>query len=234
MNYLTERRQEEKDRRRSDILDSAEFIAAAVGIDELTMEQVARHARLSRALIYVYFKDRTDLHMGLCDRALGMLLERFDRAAAEHARGLDKITAIGRAYVAFTQEFPVYFDALSRFEAQGSPAADAANVEDNAKACLESGLRVHGAMIAAIKAGIADGSIRKNAGDPRLIALTLWGFVHGILQVAMTKQLMLDAHGVATATLIEAALGLAAQSIAAAERTAWPSPVSAHEQQPGQ
>ena len=69
------------------------------------------------------------------------------------------------------------------------------------------------------RAGIEDGSVRASAGQPLLIALTLWGFMHGIIQVAKTKQIMLDAHGVASSALIEAGLDLATQSIAAERHT---------------
>jgi len=56
MSYLTARRQEEKDRRRAEIVDAAEALYAETGWDAITMDQVARRARLSRALLYVYFK----------------------------------------------------------------------------------------------------------------------------------------------------------------------------------
>ena len=40
MDPIAARRLEEKERRRSDILDAAERVAAAVGVEPLTMEQV--------------------------------------------------------------------------------------------------------------------------------------------------------------------------------------------------
>lgn len=65
MSYLTERRQEEKDRRRAEIVEAAEALYAETGWDGITMDQVARRARLSRALLYVYFEDKQDLHLAL-------------------------------------------------------------------------------------------------------------------------------------------------------------------------
>ena len=58
MSELTDRRLEEKERRRLEILDAAEAVAAVVGVEALTMDLVARKARLSRALLYVYFNDK--------------------------------------------------------------------------------------------------------------------------------------------------------------------------------
>ena len=48
MSYLTARRQEEKDRRRTEIVDAAEALYAETGWDAITMDQVARRARYSR------------------------------------------------------------------------------------------------------------------------------------------------------------------------------------------
>ena len=42
MNYLAERRAEEKDRRHGEILDAAEAVAAKIGIDALTMGLVGQ------------------------------------------------------------------------------------------------------------------------------------------------------------------------------------------------
>jgi AcrR family transcriptional regulator len=104
MSYISERRQEEKDRRRAEILDAAEALYAETGWDAITMDQVARRARLSRALLYVYFKDKGDLHMALVERALDALHDRFVAAREHKASGIEEVIAIGRAYLAFSVE----------------------------------------------------------------------------------------------------------------------------------
>src|SRR5512138_562246 len=101
MSYLVERRQEEKDRRRNEIIDAAEALYREVGWDAVTMDAVARRARLSRALVYVYFKDKTDLHFAIAIRALEMLRQRFTEATARARTGMDKVEACGRAYMAY-------------------------------------------------------------------------------------------------------------------------------------
>ena len=47
MSYIAVRREEEKERRRAEILDAAETLYAKKGWDGLTVDQVARTARLS-------------------------------------------------------------------------------------------------------------------------------------------------------------------------------------------
>ena len=118
MSYLAARRQEEKERRRSDIHDAAEAVAGRAGVDGHAMEEVAREARLSRALLYVYFKDKADLTAAVCERALAELHQRFVAATHTVPSGADKVLAIGRAYVAFARELPVKFEFLARLEAR--------------------------------------------------------------------------------------------------------------------
>ncbi len=112
MSYIAERRQEEKERRRAEIIDAAEAVAATVGWDAMTMDQVARKARLSRALLYVYFKDKTDLLFGLCERALATLTRRFTEAVGRQKRGLDQLVGNRPRVRRFAQEFPVYFEVI--------------------------------------------------------------------------------------------------------------------------
>ncbi len=115
MSYIAERREEEKERRRSEILAAAEALYAKQGWDAVTMDQVARSARLSRALVYVYFQDKEDLLFAIGDRAMQLLKTRFEAAAAGPGTGLQHVEAIGRAYMGYALEFPALFRCLLAF-----------------------------------------------------------------------------------------------------------------------
>jgi len=216
VSQLQQRRQEEKERRRNEILDAAEAVFARVGPGSATMDQVARRARLSRALLYVYFEDKGDVLMGVCERGLNELRERFVAAAAAHRRGVDRIQAIGAAYVQFSQDRPVHFDALARFESI-EPDPERYNSQHG---CIAAGDAIIDFLVETLEAGIADGSIRKDIGDRRLTATTLWGFMHGILQLTITKKNMLAHDGVKPDRLLRHALEMASHSIAASLRVA--------------
>jgi AcrR family transcriptional regulator len=210
MNYIAERRMEEKERRRAEILDAAETATASVGWDAMTMDQVARQARLSRALVYVYFKDKADLMFGIGERALLVLRQCFADAVARHTRGLDQIVAIGHAYIAYSREHPVYFDVLARCEVL-SP--DFANLQPNEEACLLGGDGIRRLMQAALEVGVKDGSIRADVGDLKAVTVVLWGFTHGIIQLAATKAKMLAHDGLHTRELLDQAMLMATRSL---------------------
>jgi len=216
MSYIAERREEEKERRRAEILDAAEALYAKTGWDSLTVDQVARTARLSRALVYVYFRDKEELLFAIGERAMRLLRDRFIAASAGHATGLDQIEAIGRAYMGYAHEFPHYFDFCSRFQAH-SVSVDPGSHEGACRAASDEAI---GAVVRAIEVGIQDGSIRADVGKPVLLAVTLWAFTHGIIQLAMAKGSDLARLGIAIPDLSNYGLGLlrsVMQSAAAAK-----------------
>ena len=204
MSYITQRRGEEKERRRAEILDAAEALYARKGWDALTVDQVARSARLSRALVYVYFRDKEELLFAIGERAMRLLRDRFIEAAAGHAPGMDKVEAIGRAYMGYAYEFPHYFDFCTRFQAH-SVSTDPGSHEG---ACRAAGDEAIGVVVQAIEAGIRDGSIRSDIGQPVLFATTLWAFTHGIIQLAMAKGSDLARFGIAIPEFSNYAFGL--------------------------
>jgi len=211
MNDLAERRQEERERRRTEILDATEAVATIEGWDDMTMDQVARRARLSRALLYVYFTDKTDLMFGIGQRAMTILMQRFSEGAARHKRGIDQLQAIGHAYVAFSQEFPMYFGVLARCELR-SP--EGANPDGNEGRCARQGEALHAVMVTTIDAGIRDGSIRADAGHSGIVAVALWGFLHGVIQLSASKANLLGQRGVTIRQLLDQAIIMANRSVA--------------------
>lgn len=207
MSELTDRRREEKDRRRNEILDAAAVVATGAGFDAINMDLVAKQARLSRALVYVYFEDKQALQLALCERALELLQERFAITTRDARSGRDRLAAMGTAYVAFSQEQPVYFEALARFEAR------TATELNQSSRTLELGDACHDHLTTAIREGVADGSIRADVGPPNAVAIVLWGFMHGVIQIAATKGALLTHRGTSASELFEHALALTLRSL---------------------
>jgi AcrR family transcriptional regulator len=204
MSYIAQRRVEEKERRRAEILDAAEALYAKEGWDLVTVDQVARGARLSRALVYVYFKDKEDILFAIGERAMCLLRDRFIAAAAGQKLGMEKIEAIGRAYMSYAFEFPHYFDFCSKFNARsGSPEPGSHDL-----ACRAAGDEAIAVVVQAIECGIADGSVRPTIGEPIMLAVTLWSFTHGLAQLAMAKGSDMARFGIGVSELSDYGFGL--------------------------
>jgi AcrR family transcriptional regulator len=194
MSYIVERREEEKERRRGELLDAAESLYAKHGWEAVTIEQVAKTARLSRALVYIYFRDKDDLLFAIGERAMKLLHQRFAAALGMSGSGRDKVDAIGRAYMGYALEFRHYFDFCSRFQSHQADSAGSPNEE----ACHQAGEAVMNLVVQAIEAGVADASISPQlARNPQMLGFSLWAFTHGIVQITIAKADELARQGVA-------------------------------------
>lgn len=211
MSYIASRRQEEKDRRRNEIVDAAESLYRDMGWEAVTMDSVARKARLSRALVYVYFKDKGELLLAITERAMEVLRTRFEQASSRARTGIDQIEAMGRAYMAFGLEFPHYFDACARMEQRATETPERGSQE---AAALQMGRRVHDVVVASLEAGQRDGSIRRDIGDLTVTSRVLWGFTHGLTQIAITKARPLAEAGISVTQLTQQAIAMIRYTLA--------------------
>ncbi|MBC7982525.1 MAG: TetR/AcrR family transcriptional regulator [Candidatus Obscuribacterales bacterium] len=205
MSSTAERRQEEKDRRRGEIVDAAIELYREVGWDAVTVDQVAKRARLSRALVYVYFKDKGELHAAIVLCSFEVLEKRFEEASSRARLGIDKVEALGRAYLAFAHELPHFFDACARFEVGSQLAGE---LSPAIEACFEAGGRVHARTIAALEAGVRDGSIRPDVGDLNVSSMALWGFSHGLIQIAIRKAHVLAHDAISVPQFVDHAVSM--------------------------
>jgi hypothetical protein len=112
--------------------------------------------------------------------------------------------------MAYAQEFPHFFDACARLEAQPADGAERSPQVEN---CVECGKRVHDVVVEALRTGQRDGTIRADAGDLEVVSRVLWGFMHGLIQIAITKGEPLAQQGISVQQLTQQALGLIRQGL---------------------
>lgn len=213
---IADRRLEEKEQRRLSIIEAALAVFAEKGVEAATIGDIADRARLSRTLVYVYFKDKDELEWAVCDYVDEILLRRFEAASAPPGTGLQRVARIGRAYVRFAREEPGMFGLMSRSQARVAELANSADGTPG-ETIGESG-RAHLALIARLLVdGVADGSVRRDLGNPIEVAVCLWGMTHGLIQIAALKGDLLGEHlGVQPESMVEHGIELITRSLARA------------------
>ncbi|GGE53879.1 TetR family transcriptional regulator [Streptosporangium jomthongense] len=180
---LKTRREREKQARYDAILDAAEQVFAEKGYERTSMDDIARTASLSRALLYVYFKDKAAIQRGIMLRAGHSLLERFRRARQTASTGLAQIRAMGESYYRFYVEEPDYFSALTK---ASTAMAEADEAQAMAMLCSKSELM--GLMTEAIELGLEDGTMsRERIRNPEQTALYLRGALHGTILLCQSE-----------------------------------------------
>lgn len=174
---LKTRREREKQARYDAILDAAEEVFSKKGYERTSMDDIAKRASLSRALLYVYFRDKSAIQRGITLRAAASLRSRMEKACSTEETGLEQARAIGRAYYEFYREEPEYFAALTQANAVKGDADD-----DQLSQMQCSELAIMQLMVDTIKLGLDDGSLnRDRIRDPMETALYLRGALHGVI-----------------------------------------------------
>ena len=177
------RREQEKLERHESILDAAERVFFGKGIERATMDDIAREAQLSRALLYVYFRDKVAMLEAIMLRAAENLRRRFRDLAATGLTGGEQINAMGRAYYAFSLEQPDYFDLLTRAASEWPTLTDG-DADTPLEICSSEIMDI---MTATIRRGLADGSLDpQRINDPEQTAMYLRGALHGVIM--LTRQ----------------------------------------------
>lgn len=159
------------------ILDATRDLLAGGGLEALSMRAVADRVGVSATAIYHHFANK----QALVDRVVHDAFERFGtemgQAAARHPKGsLQRVQALGQAYVRFAVENETYFRVI--FSIATPHPRDPQDLP-------------HGGGYPLLRQSIVDamasGDMRQ--ADPDLVAHYLWAHVHGIVTLALSCEL---------------------------------------------
>ena len=178
---ISERKEREKEQRRNEIIDAAEKVFFTKGIDNATMDEVAETAELSKGTLYIYFKNKEDLHFAICRRGLIILMNDFEKVVTMEKTVLENLISIGLSFVNFARKHSDYFKVMSHFENKDftSCAMDHEHTEKD---------DVMDFLVKLIEKGRQDGSLRNDL-VPETVAHILWAQTTGVLQLMSVKDL---------------------------------------------
>lgn len=116
---LDGRRARERERRRNELLDAADRAVRRLGTD-VSMDEVAAEAGITKPVLYRHFGDKEGLHDALAERYVEELEQTLQRAASK-ARGRARLEATIDAYLRYVERQPARYRFL--LEAADKPGA---------------------------------------------------------------------------------------------------------------
>jgi len=168
---------------RQALLDGAFELLASRPAAQLSLREVARAAGVSHAAPYHYFTDRDSLLKAVGTECMRRFLAAQQVAVARRRAPLERLVALGLAYVRFAHAQPNAFALV--FDAQlcppGHPNAESAPLIAANEALLRD-------CVAAMQQ--ADG---RPDVDGAALGAALWGTVHGLAQLVMGGHLPMAA-----------------------------------------
>jgi TetR/AcrR family transcriptional regulator len=186
---ITDRRQREKEQRKTGIIDAAERLFFSRSYEDVSMDDIAREVELNKATLYLYFKNKETLYATIVLRGIRILSEKYQECREQQAPGMVKVALMGQAYYQFSQEYPdylrlIHFYGSERFSRENPYTAEIGKGYGTCRLLLQD----------AIQEGIDDGTIRADL-DPFLTSMYLMISFMGILSLENRWKLVIEAEG---------------------------------------
>ncbi len=175
---IIDRKEREKEARRQSILDTARSLFVKKGVEATTMQEIADTVELSKAAIYLYFKDKAELLdeilFGAFNRFYGYLAERSSTVGS----GLEKFLVMGQVYADYALEYPDDLKLAQSVDILTVPLTGHTPNAARFQAILSNLIED---LIESLQNGVRDGVIRADL-DCRKTAVLIFELVPGFLQ----------------------------------------------------
>ena len=186
---IADRKQREKEQRKTEILDAAERLFFSRSYEDVSMEEIAREVELNKATLYLYFKNKETIFATIVLRGIQILKEKYMECMKKQVPGIAKVALMGQAYYQFSQEYPdylrmIHFYGSERFSKENPCTAEIGEGYGTCRLILRD----------AVREGIDDGTIRADL-DPFLTSMYLMISFMGILSMENKWKLVIEAEG---------------------------------------
>ena len=164
--------------RRAEILEAAERIFVAEGYEGATIRKIADEVGVSSTALYMHFQDKGQILLEICERTLGLLLERNGEIAAKPLDCVVRVRMMLEAYMRWGLEHPNAYQLV--FSAP-RPVSAAQWPEDTA----DMGAKCYEIFSGVVREIAASGRLRTGTADSA--AQALWMSCHGVVALKSAR-----------------------------------------------
>jgi AcrR family transcriptional regulator len=196
---IAERKEREKQQRREDIIRAAQQVFFSRGFNEATMDDIAEQAELSKGTLYLYFKSKEDLHTEVAHKATAMLTSAMDGIEKMEGNAIEKLIAMGRATIRFSQQYPDHMKSIIFLEGFELQQVSFSPSEFREVIYKESPV---GMVVKIIEQGVREKIIRNDIPPP-VIAHTLWMQMISVMRFVNDRSAMFEMLELSPSALYE-------------------------------
>src|SRR5438874_6636209 len=109
---IRHRQDQEKQELRQAILTTAAELFLEQGYERFSLRKVAERIGYSPTTIYLYFRDKDDLLFTVVDEGFKLFGQQLASAATTTQDPWERLIALGRTYVTFGLEHPMYYQLM--------------------------------------------------------------------------------------------------------------------------
>lgn len=185
---MARRKKEPQSVHRKNISMIAEQLFMEKGIENTSMNDIAREAGYSKATLYVYFKNKEELIGVLVLESMQKLYEYIRQALEQSKDTKERYGEICQALVRYQEEYPFYFKMV----------LETINVDFESPHFLPEeketflvGEQINELLVEFLERGIACGEIHSDIEIMPTI-FSFWGMLSGLIQVATNKEAYIE------------------------------------------
>lgn len=186
------------------ILEAATKVFCSRGFGGTKMIHVAKAAKLSKGLIYFYYKSKEDLYMAVILHAIKKTIHfhKYELEKNLDKNGLERLMILMEKYFDFVKTYPFYQEAISTFINSANPILKESGLGGLTKGMMESPyykqimqqtFEPFMIITKVLAQGKQDGSIKTNL-PPVHLYLSIWSLMIGFekLNVSEASRIHLD------------------------------------------
>ena len=177
---VVERKEREKEQRRSQILAAGEKLFLEKGYSGVTMDELAKTCELSKGTLYIYFKSKEELFYTIRLKGLSILYEMFNESVESESTVLSKLLALGQMYLDFYYKHTTYFKIVNYFQEDYVSEKD--EVKELKKQFLQKTNELWNEHVKIFEQGIKE-KIFKKGFNLLEFAIIVWTSSNGIIQI---------------------------------------------------
>jgi len=153
---VRERREKEREQRRTDILTAARALFIQHGFDQTSMDRIAHAAELAKGTLYLYFKSREELLMALIGDDFEELLEMIEATVQKKEPADKKLLHCTTAFYRFSQENQFFYQLMTQLHFKPECMIKEAGTEAAAQV-QEQNERLFALMTSVLQEGVDTG-----------------------------------------------------------------------------
>lgn len=171
--------------KRESIIKTAEKLFYSIGINETTMDKLAKESGFTKRTLYSYFNSKEDIYYEVMLKSFNELNSLVRNILNENrdVSSIDRIRILGKCLIEFSTMNSSGFKAIFDFQNK-----DIENILNNETAmkCYEEGQYLVEIMLDALNKGVKSGELKKDI-DVNKIFIVLWGVIVGMTNLINYK-----------------------------------------------
>lgn len=181
---MARRKKEPQSIHRKNIATAAEQLFMKKGMDNTSMNDIAREAGYSKATLYVYFKNKEELVGVLVLESMQKLYDYMQLALEKYTDTRKRYQEICQSLLKYQEEYPFYFKLVLETI---NIDFETTNFLPEEKETFMIGEQINALLADFFKEGIASGQIRSDIEMvPTIFAF--WGMISGLIQLVANKE----------------------------------------------